>query len=240
MSFTTYKTETLEKNKINLRTKIAVAAALSTLILLFSGGSAQAQAVDSAPTAAEESYTYTVQECDTLTHLARRTIQLHDNSNNEIDLNDAAVIYAESILVTSYGARHLNVGETIAFSSSAVSSALDKASMLGTDMSAGWQAYANNVNFDTSAITPISTPAGVEVPEGPIANSEETNNDEDNEAQGEDEVATAPEQSATEADDSDTSSSSNTPWYWWVGGAVAVGGVWYLLWNRVEDDEDEE
>lgn len=228
----------IEAHRSAKRFVVAILAlALSLLISTMGSGSVSAQAADesSEDEPASSSYTYTVEECDTLTHLARRTVQIEVTSNPQITLSEAARIYAENQLVAAVGERELMIGETVSFDTNDVKSIVSDASGLSEMVLANWEPYTALVNFDNvNSITPATTPPGVTVPTSPEEEAEVAEQAQEEAEAAEDEAESS---EAEENPNEGALNDNDTPWYWWVLGAGAIGGVWYMLWNRAEEEE---
>jgi len=165
-------------------------------------------------------FEYVAVECDTLTHLVRRSVILFDEANDDISLSQEAIIYAETNIVRTIGPRLLAVGENVSIDSSLVEMYAESGGDLTEAQVAAWKPFTANVNFDTERIQP-------------------TNNVEDatkTETQRVDEQAQAEqtdglsEADTVESEDGDDEASA----LWWVAGGGAVAGLWYLLYRRNE------
>ncbi|MDQ3065325.1 MAG: hypothetical protein M3Q36_03585 [bacterium] len=98
-----------------------------------------------------DSVTYTAQSGDSFTEMARKAVQQYSQDNNS-DLSEAAVVYAETVLTQNAGAPELNIGQSVEIKKSDLASVVDKAKNLSSAQVANWSKYVSNVNFDTSDV----------------------------------------------------------------------------------------
>lgn len=156
---------------------------------------------DTAPT-----YEYVTPRSCSLSLLARRSLQLHDSSSDDVKLSEAQIIYAETNLVRDLGGRWLEIGERVSIPADAVANYAEKSQSLNKAKIAAWQYYANQANFSISEIKPVKEVA--------VANDEDKTPAEDKKDDAEEESAAK-------------KTGSQTAFWWLLGGAVIVGGTYY-------------
>jgi hypothetical protein len=103
----------------------------------------------------QASYVYIAQPGCSLSLVARRSLQLYDESRDDIVLNNAQIIFAETNLVKELGSRWLNTGEEVTIEFTSVEKFAQSSQHLSQTSLDAWQAYANNANFDLHHISPV-------------------------------------------------------------------------------------
>ncbi len=120
-------------------------------------GDAQEEPAQTEEQPAEESqqagnvYSYVAQPGDSYTLMARKAVQTY-GINNEVSLNEAQIIFAETNITQGAGSPLLNVGEEVEISESTVKDWVGQAQNLSEADQAAWAQYAEGVNFNTSAV----------------------------------------------------------------------------------------
>lgn len=100
-------------------------------------------------TNATASYTYTARPGDSYTVLARKAIQTYGLIHH-VNLTPAQIVAAEALLTAQAGSPELNEGQQVVMDSNGVQSAIDSAQKLSPGELAEWDAYAQDVNFNTN------------------------------------------------------------------------------------------
>lgn len=93
------------------------------------------------PKAKPSSYTYTVQEGDSYSIIARRAISEHGGSS----LNAAQKIAAEAKLIEQAGWPEVDAGQSVKIDSTALSQAISSARSMTADEQQMWQSYADDI-----------------------------------------------------------------------------------------------
>lgn len=106
---------------------------------------------DKKVTKKEATYVYTAQQGDSYSKLARKAIQTY-GLKNKVDLSQSKIIYAETKLTQQAGSPSVNAGEKVDIKESTVKSWVDKAKDLSKEQAAKWDAYTQNVNFNTNKV----------------------------------------------------------------------------------------
>lgn len=96
-------------------------------------------------------YSYVAQPGDSYTLMARKAVQTY-GINNEVSLNEAQIIFAETNITQVAGSPSLNLGEEVEISENLVSDWIEQAQNLSEADQAAWAQYAEGVNFNTSAV----------------------------------------------------------------------------------------
>lgn len=147
-----------------LKISIAVflAAAVSTIALLTyqatqlqsvsAHDSGEAHPHDEQATQAEgETYTYKVQPGDSYTEIARKAVQTYGVDNN-VNLTQAGIIFAETNLTNDAGSPELEIGQEVKISKEAVKKYVEEAGKLSDSQQKAWNYYVAFVNFDTNKV----------------------------------------------------------------------------------------
>lgn len=96
-------------------------------------------------------FTYTAQPNDSYSKLARKAIQTH-GINNNVNLSQAQIIYAETLLTQEAGSQILQQGQQVTINESTVKSWVEKAGDLSDSAEKAWAAYTVGVNFNTDNV----------------------------------------------------------------------------------------
>lgn len=99
------------------------------------------------PGVATKDYTYTANEGDSYTILARRSVQAYGTANN-VPLSPAQIIAAESFLTDQAGRPLLEVGQQVSLKNADVKVAVDHARSLSAEELAAWETYVPYVTFE--------------------------------------------------------------------------------------------
>ncbi len=109
---------------------------------------AQAETPEATENAA---YEYTAQDGDAYIQMARKAVQTFGIVNN-IELNLAQIVFAETQLANDADFPLLNEGEQISFSEDAVKAVAEKAQKLSEEQQAAWASYVPTIDFNTDKI----------------------------------------------------------------------------------------
>lgn len=96
-------------------------------------------------------YKYVAQPGDTYSQLARKAVQTY-GLKYKVNLSQAEIIYAETLLTNQAGSPYLNEGEVVTIAESAVKDVVQKAQKLSAEAEAAWQQYVPRVDFNTDNI----------------------------------------------------------------------------------------
>lgn len=99
----------------------------------------------------ETTYSYTAQAGDSYTKMARKAVQTY-GLVEEVNLSQAAIIYAETELTRAAGSPVLNIGENVSMKESDVAAVVEKAKNLNESQLSGWETYVPYVNFNTDNV----------------------------------------------------------------------------------------
>jgi hypothetical protein len=173
-------------------------------------------------TSVPKNFKYTAVECDNLTVLVRRSIQIFDAEDDSVKLSRPAIIYAETNIVQKLGSYQLDIGDKVKVPSALIKDYVESSQDLTDSQIDAWGVYAANVDWKNS--TKAIMPTNVEVNEkNEIVPKEDVVIDLSDETPGD-----SPED-LSENDD-------ETSPVWWLAGAGAVGLLWYVLWRRPEEE----
>lgn len=98
-----------------------------------------------------DDYKYTAQPGDSYSLMARKAIQTY-GINNNVNLSQAQIIYAETMLTQSAGSPELTEGQVTIIKSADVKSWVEKAQDLSEADEAAWNEYTEGVNFNTDNV----------------------------------------------------------------------------------------
>lgn len=113
-------------------------------------GSAEAQQEEN-DESTEDVYTYVAQSGDSYTLMARKAVQTY-GLNNEVNLSEAQIIFAETNLTQAADSPRLNVGQEVQIKQSLVKEWVEKAQQLSEEQQADWAAYTAGVDFNTNSV----------------------------------------------------------------------------------------
>lgn len=211
--------------------QLAITALLLGMFFTTSQAAAQTAEVtpnDQAEKIVEEFDVYTAVQGDNVTELVRRSIIEFDQTNDEIELTAAQVVFAETNIVQEMMCGDvLHVGQEVSVSKSKIENYSNKSLDLATTEIANWDLYAQNASLVLSDRTAASNAVAQNSTSGEGEGSGIATNDDQEDGSGDSEVS-----DSEEAKDEDSSSSSN--WYWWIVGGSAVVGGWHLLGKQRE------
>jgi hypothetical protein len=155
-------------------------------------------------------FIFNSEPCDSLTKLVRRSLLVYDQENNEIELSQAGIIFAETNIVQTMGAYLLDIGDEVIISYDEVSEYAHKSLELSNSQIAAWSVYIPDVDFGLSHTQqPTNLQEFVDEVSGDLLSGEP-------------------------ADDIETDESNSVSAVWWIIGVGSVVVVWYLLWHREE------
>ena len=129
---------------------LSIFAPLFALALIFATPAPEASAASKKKTQSNP-YSYTVQEGDTYSQIARKAVQTYGIREN-IKLTDAAIIFAETNLTQQAGSPELTVGQKITVEKSSLKKVVSEAKNLTNEQQAAWQTYVPYVDFNTNTI----------------------------------------------------------------------------------------
>lgn len=166
---------------------------------------------------ATQDYGYTAKKSNNLTLLVRRSLQLHDEANEQVSLSEAQIVYAETNIVRELGAFAIDVGQEVTVPADLVAKYAASSQDLSASQLKAWERYAKVATFDLSQIEPSTAsdkPASA-----------------DNEDEAGDEVA---QDQATEKAKTEEAAKNNggTDWWWFAVLAAAILVMWYWLRER--------
>lgn len=96
-------------------------------------------------------YSYTAQEGDTYSQIARKAVQTYGIREN-VKLTPAEIIFAETNLTQQAGSPVLEVGQKVTLEKSSIKEWVQKAEKLTDEEQAAWQVYVPYVDFNTNAV----------------------------------------------------------------------------------------
>lgn len=96
-------------------------------------------------------YSYVAQPGDSYSLMARKAVQTY-GINNEVDLNKAQIIFAETNITQAAGSPKLVVGQTVKLNEDSVKDWVNKAKDLSQEKQTAWEAYTQGVNFNTNNV----------------------------------------------------------------------------------------
>lgn len=112
---------------------------------------AQTSETEQSEEAPAESYEFTAQPGDSFTKLARKAVQIYSIDNN-VNLNQAEIVAAETFLTIDSGSPSVDAGEKVSIPKDKVKAAVDKAEALDKESEQRWEKYVANVNFNTDNV----------------------------------------------------------------------------------------
>lgn len=99
----------------------------------------------------DDSYSYKAQPGDSYTEIARKAVQTYGIDNN-VNLTQAGIVFAETNLTNDAGSPELEVGQEVKISKDAVKKYAEEAGKLSDSQQKAWNYYVGFVNFDTNSI----------------------------------------------------------------------------------------
>ncbi|MDX1766105.1 MAG: hypothetical protein R3313_04100 [Candidatus Saccharimonadales bacterium] len=168
------------------------------------------------PTASlPESFDYVAEECNNLTLLVRKSLQIYDAQTEDVELTSAQIIYAETNVTQKMGSFMLDIGDEVSVPRELVDEFATSSQDLSPGTLAAWDSYTPTVDFELDDIAPVN----VSITEDNTIVESETLTDQ------------SPLTELGEAESDDNAS----PVWWFVGiGSVLL--LWYVLWRRQEED----
>lgn len=174
------------------------------------------------PASVPESFEYVAIDCNNLTQLVRRSVQIFDAESDEVELSPAAIIFAETNIVQKMGSFQLDIGDKVSVPRDLVAQYAQMSAGLSEIQLAAWDRYAQNVNFE---LVEIAEPTNITVaPDNTITPVDEAADEE-----------LSDESPLTELEAE--SEQDNASVIWWFVGIGAVLLLWYILWRRPEEQE---
>ncbi|MCA9342752.1 hypothetical protein KC950_01920 [Candidatus Saccharibacteria bacterium] len=102
------------------------------------------------------SYNYVAQPGDSYSLMARKAVQTY-GINNEVSLNDAQIIFAETNITQAAGSPLLSLGQEVQISEGVVQDWADQAQNLSEEDQAAWAQYAEGANFNTNSVGEVAS-----------------------------------------------------------------------------------
>lgn len=172
-----------------------------------------------------DDYVYTVEECNNMTLLVRRSLQLFDDNSDNVSLSEAQIIYAETHITRELGARDLIYpGETIVVDRALVERYAQHSQNVPTHEIQAWQTYAELADFALTDIMPQNT-------EDTGQPTDDTSATRDNEQTPDVDENTNDRQTEQPQQENGVSEA----WPWLLLGAGTVALLWYALWREPEN-----
>lgn len=112
---------------------------------------AQTDETEQTKSTSAEAYEFTAQPGDSFTKLVRKAVQIY-GIDNDVDLNQAEIIAAETFLTIDSGSPSVNAGEKVIIPKSSVKTAADKAEGLDKESEQRWERYVPYVDFNTDKV----------------------------------------------------------------------------------------
>ncbi len=98
-----------------------------------------------------DNYKYTAQTDDSYSLMARKAIQTY-GINNNVNLSQAQIIYAETMLTQEAGSPELIEGQSVNIQQTTVKNWIEKAQKLSEADEAAWNEYTAGVDFNTDNV----------------------------------------------------------------------------------------
>ncbi|MCA9332117.1 hypothetical protein KC968_04235 [Candidatus Saccharibacteria bacterium] len=112
----------------------------------------QEQKADTKEEAKEEpTFAYIAQPGDSYSLMARKAIQSY-GIVNKVNLSQAQIIFAETMLTQEAGSPSILVGQKVVIKQSTVKNWIEKAQKLSDKEKAAWNVYAQGANFNTDNV----------------------------------------------------------------------------------------
>lgn len=153
-------------------------------------------------------FKFIAEPCDNLTKLVRRSLLVYDDQNNQIELTEEGIVFAETNIVQMLGAYMLDIGDEVVIDAELVEKYAMESLGLSESQVAAWSIYVPVVDYD---LEHTQQPINLEQVVQDISDAMDI--DEPDEPDEEDESVSA---------------------IWWVAGIASAVFVWYLLWRREE------
>ena len=99
----------------------------------------------------KKAYSYTAQEGDSYSLIARKAVQTY-GLVNDTSVSPAQIIYAETNLTVEAGSPVLNVGEKVELDEATVKSWVEKAQKLSDEDKNAWDVYVEGADFNTDNV----------------------------------------------------------------------------------------
>lgn len=100
---------------------------------------------------AESAYAYIAQPGDSYSLISRKAIQTY-GIVNKINLSEAQIIYAETLMTQEANSPKLAEGQKVNIKESTVKSWVEKAQKLSDSEKAAWNIYAQDADFNTDSV----------------------------------------------------------------------------------------
>lgn len=182
-------------------------------------------------------YEYNVAAGYNMSILARRSVQLYDETNDDLTLTNPAVIYAETNIVQELGPRHLAVGERFVVPYKMVESYAASSQQLSDRVLSLWEKYARRASFSTSHINPVSgggqSDANQDGSAGDDPGDENVTSEEGSADEEANNNGTAGEEAAGDSESDQDENGSNL--IWTILALVVLLVLWQLV-NRRQDE----
>lgn len=199
---------------------IAAFAAMSLLLVWTTPVHAQEETPTPQDKPADsQNYDYVAKKSNNLTLLVRRSLQLYDESNDQITLSEAQIIYAETNIVRDLGSYGLDIGQMVSVPGELLAKYAQSSQSLSPSQIAAWDRYVRVAQFDLSNIQPSNATAA--------KNTEESKSDQ---------PAADDQQSSEKAADQNKNENTNknggADWWWYAVLAAVILSLWYWLRDR--------
>lgn len=99
----------------------------------------------------QDVYKYVAQRGDSYTLLARKAVQTY-GIVNKVNLSEAQIVYAETLLTQEAGSPSVSTGQTVEIKEATVKSWVEKAEKLTDAQKTAWNYYAQFANFNTNNV----------------------------------------------------------------------------------------
>lgn len=99
----------------------------------------------------DDSYTYKAQPGDSYTEIARKAVQTYGIDNN-VNLTQAGIVFAETNLTNDAGSPELEVGQEVKISKGSVKKYAEEAGKLSDSQQKAWNYYVAFVDFNTNSV----------------------------------------------------------------------------------------
>lgn len=173
--------------------------------------------VDAPQTSTPQTFEYIARRSNNLTLLVRRSLQLHDESNDQINLSEAQVIYAETNIVRQLGSFQLDVGQEVSVPIDLVKQFAQSSQSLTERETAAWNKYARRADFSLSDIQPVNAD------DAALQTDDKSTDLSANEQQ---------QAGQNQAQSQQGSQDGGTDWWWFASLAGVLLVLWYIFRQR--------
>lgn len=96
-------------------------------------------------------FVYKAQTGDSYTKIARKAVQTY-GINNNVNLSEAQIVFAETSITMAAGSPELEVGQEVKLSNDSVKKYVEAAQKLSKSEQAAWNVYVPYVDFNTNSV----------------------------------------------------------------------------------------